>query len=170
MLLKVLGMMSLNKICSRCKLNLPVCAFYPRRNRASKYQSQCKSCEKKYHKNYTKRDNPSRSSEARKAYRRNNPSVMLFTNAKLRAKQKGWEFNIDRSDLVVPKLCPVLGIELIPGAGCSSPNSPTVDRLDNTKGYIKGNVAVISRRANHLKNDSNLAELKKIVAWWESLL
>ncbi len=47
-------------------------------------------------------------------------------------------------------------------------NSPTIDRVDNTKGYIPGNVAVISYRANCLKRDSSLDELIKLVDYVKS--
>jgi hypothetical protein len=37
--------------------------------------------------------------------------------------------------------------------------SPTLDRIDNSKGYIVGNVWVISMRANRLKSDATVDEL-----------
>lgn len=45
--------------------------------------------------------------------------------------------------------------------------SPTIDRIINDLGYVKGNVIVISWRANRIKSDATLAELKAIVAFYE---
>ena len=44
-------------------------------------------------------------------------------------------------------------------------NSPALDRIDNTKGYIRGNVWVISHRANQMKVDANIEELKLFAEW-----
>lgn len=60
-------------------------------------------------------------------------------------------------------MCPVLDIPLILGAAPKSPNLPSIDRIRPERGYVKGNVAVISWRANHLKNDCvDEAELRKV--------
>ena len=47
-------------------------------------------------------------------------------------------------------------------------NFPSLDRIDNSKGYVPGNIAVISMRANMIKNNATLAELKAIVAYIEA--
>ena len=48
--------------------------------------------------------------------------------------------------------------------------SPTVDRVDNDKGYVKGNIAVISYYANSIKQDSNSKELRLLADWIDSKL
>ena len=78
----------------------------------------------------------------------------------------GLEYNLTVEDLgELPTHCPVLGLELVyPGAGQGRlPESASLDRLDSSKGYVKGNVAIISWRANRLKSDATLAELQAIV-------
>lgn len=75
------------------------------------------------------------------------------------------DFDIDASDIVIPEFCPVLGIKLNPrnrGVGYH-PDSPSVDRIDNDKGYVKGNVRIISARANLLKNDATIEELTLVL-------
>jgi len=57
-------------------------------------------------------------------------------------------------------MCPILGIPLIPGIGAQSPNSPSLDRIIPSLGYVKGNIAVISYRANAMKNDATIDELE----------
>lgn len=91
------------------------------------------------------------------------PLYLLWTSASHRAKAKGMEFSIDFEDLVVPDVCPVLGIPLQHSQGKHKDGSPSLDRLDNSKGYTKENTWIISRRANVLKNDASLEELELIV-------
>jgi hypothetical protein len=89
----------------------------------------------------------------------------MWSRAKYRAKQKGIDFTIEQEDIIIPDRCPLLGIELVchRGKGSQQGNSPSLDRIDSTKGYIKGNVWVISNRANTLKNDASLQELQTLV-------
>jgi hypothetical protein len=85
----------------------------------------------------------------------------LLESARRRAKVKGLEINIGIEDIVVPEYCPLLNIKLEPGEDHAfNLNSPSLDRIDNEKGYIKGNVAVISLKANKLKSNLSLAELE----------
>ena len=88
------------------------------------------------------------------------PRSPLWSRAKYRAKQKGREFTITKEDIVIPDICPLLGTPI---------QSPSLDRIDSSKGYIKGNVWVISNRANTLKNDATLTELKTLVENLEML-
>ncbi len=87
--------------------------------------------------------------------------------AKKRAKEKGIEFTLELSDIVIPTHCPVLGIPLEFQRGKPSDNSPSIDRIDNSKGYTPDNVVVISMRANQLKRDATLPELKALVEYME---
>lgn len=89
---------------------------------------------------------------------------------KHKARKCGLEFAIDWRDIIPSKLCPVFGCEFAfgaPGYFVAHPTAPSVDRIDNNLGYIKGNVRVISVRANLLKKDGTLAEFKQLVAWLE---
>jgi len=73
-------------------------------------------------------------------------------------------------DITIPSTCPILGIpiEWKQGNGKASiANSPSLDRLDSTKGYTPDNVRVISYRANVIKNDGTAAEHRAIAAWME---
>ncbi len=79
-----------------------------------------------------------------------------------RAKQKGLEFTITREDVTIPSHCPMLGIPLFNTTGKKTDNTPSIDRIDKTKGYIPGNVHVISERANRLKNNGTAEELQQI--------
>ena len=85
----------------------------------------------------------------------------LLGLAKTRSRKSGLEFNIDLSDIIIPQFCPILGIELVRDNRKVQENSPTLDRIDQSKGYIKGNVWVISFKANTMKNNASKEELLK---------
>lgn len=90
----------------------------------------------------------------------------MFVQAKSRAKQKGIKFDIALEDIPdKPDLCPILGIPLKVHEGFSGwhDDSPSLDRIVNEKGYVKGNIRIISNRANRLKLDATFDELEKIL-------
>ena len=101
-------------------------------------------------------------------WRAANPQRYLLQSAKGRAKKKGWDFDIDESDIVIPPFCPVLGIELTTRMDGNKDSSPSLDRIDSSKGYIKGNVQVISWRANNLKSNGTLEEFLKLVEFMKN--
>lgn len=78
----------------------------------------------------------------------------------------GHEFTILPGDIELPSHCPILGIPLVfrKGKGAWA-DSPSVDRIDNSKGYIPGNVWVISRKANSMKGNATPKELLKFAFW-----
>lgn len=73
------------------------------------------------------------------------------------------------TDLLVPETCPVLGIPISPEFTCRSDNTPSVDRVDPSRGYVKGNCIVISWRANRLKSDATLNELQRMAQFYTAL-
>lgn len=83
----------------------------------------------------------------------------MFTAAKYRAEQRGIEFNIELEDIVIPEKCPILECPFIYGTSENYDYSPSLDRIDNSKGYIKGNIQVISTKANKMKNSATQEEL-----------
>lgn len=82
--------------------------------------------------------------------------------ARKRAERKKKPFTITEHDIVIPSLCPVLGIPLFVGNRSIKNNSPSLDEIVPGKGYIKGNVIIMSWRANRLKSDATLGEIVKI--------
>lgn len=89
-----------------------------------------------------------------------------LNNARLRARDKGLPFNITLDDIEVPEVCPVFGTPLSQGFRNRHTNF-SLDRIIPAKGYVKGNVRVISWRANSLKSDATIDELKQVVAYME---
>lgn len=85
-------------------------------------------------------------------------------------KQQAIPFNLLPEDIHIPGTCPLLGIPLQVSKKIHSPNSPSLDRIIPADGYVKGNVQVISHRANAIKNDASLAELKLLTANLEKIM
>jgi hypothetical protein len=89
----------------------------------------------------------------------------MIASAKGRALKNGLAFNLVPRDVVIPKRCPVLGIRLVAGDRSRKDASPSLDRINNSRGYVPGNVAVISWRANRIKGDATVDELAAVVRY-----
>lgn len=98
-----------------------------------------------------------------KQYYSDNPSKYLLLVAKQRARKNNIELTMEESDIVIPAQCPFLLKPLFRGTLADHDWSPTIDRIDSTKGYVKGNIHVISHRANRIKTDATFEELEQIV-------
>ena len=100
-----------------------------------------------------------------KLKRKTDPSKNLLSAAKKRSQCKNLEFSLTKEDIVIPNRCPILGIDLGVGNGKKEKGSPSIDRLDNTKGYTKENSWVISSLANTMKQDASCEELIHFALW-----
>jgi hypothetical protein len=90
--------------------------------------------------------------------------VRLWRGARARARTFGVEFGIAVEDVPpIPEMCPILGIP-IQERGLRA-NWPSLDRIDNSCGYVPNNLQVISYRANALKGNATVAEIQKLLAW-----
>lgn len=119
---------------------------------------------KAYSQKYSK-NNKEKRNEYSRNYHKKNLEKTLLRGAKYRAQKRDLEINIELADIVVPEKCPILNIPIIRGEGKVLPNSPTLDRIDSRKGYVKGNIQVISFRANTVKNDLLLEEIELLYKW-----
>ena len=118
-----------------------------------------------------KERHPDRAASATSASRAKDPARALYNQAKARARKCGIPFVLDRADIVVPKTCPILGIPFGPNTGRGVgpwADSPSLDRIIPAHGYVKGNIQVISRRANTMKSDASPAELLAFANWVHS--
>lgn len=104
--------------------------------------------------------------------KRLNISKTLYT-VKRRAESKGLPFNLDHKYLcaIAPNKCPVFKIDLAWGYGSTkayghvADNSPSLDRIVPDRGYVKGNVAWISNKANTIKSSADEKELYAVADW-----
>jgi hypothetical protein len=108
-------------------------------------------------------------SALRRDYTLRNPERRMLTAAKKTAKDRGLPFNITLDDIVVPTHCPALGIALRSQLGPRQDGTPSLDRIIPSLGYTKGNVVVISWRANRIKNDATIDELRRVAGFYSRL-
>lgn len=104
-------------------------------------------------------------------YRVKVPERNLLYAAKDRSKKKNLPFDLTLEDIKIPDVCPVLGIPIIKVdfQNPRSDNAPSIDRFDNTKGYTKDNVNIISLRANKIKNHGSIEDFEKIIKWMKEV-
>ena len=104
--------------------------------------------------------NPDKLLEFSQRYANDNPKKTLLGSSKQRAKRCEIEFSLQEEDLIIPDVCPYLGIPLtsIRGKGRQQTNL-SLDRIDSTKGYVPGNVQVISDLANRMKQEATPEQL-----------
>jgi DNA replicative helicase MCM subunit Mcm2 (Cdc46/Mcm family) len=138
--------------CNKCKSWKTKDSFNFRKDGKSR---NCKSCENNYRLN-----NMARLNEYSKKYRKDNIEKSMLFAARTRAKEQGIQIDIEIEDVVVPEFCPVLGIKL--SVDGTKNNSPSLDRIVPERGYTKGNVRVISWRANWIKNNATPDEIEKL--------
>lgn len=107
----------------------------------------------------------------RHKFRKNNQERLLIYACRKRARELELEFNLVLGDIKIPKRCPALGIKIVPTFfGKRNKNSsPSVDRINNKKGYTKDNIIVVSFRANWLKNDGTVTELRRLANFYTNL-
>jgi len=147
--------------CSKCGQYLPITDFYLLKTEGS---HGCKTILKEQRNFTCKRCHAER-------YHDTDYVKKLLYAAKRRAVTREIEFDITVDDIVIPKYCPILGLKLQPVHGMTGrDSSPSLDRIDNSKGYVKGNIAVISFRANTLKNNATAAELRAIADFMDKAM
>lgn len=105
--------------------------------------------------------NKEKLSEIDRQWRLNNPKKYLTLVAKSRALKRDVEFSITEDDFEIPEKCPILGVEFNYGTEYAM----SLDRKDNSKGYIPGNVWIISKKANSMKSNATDQELISFGLW-----
>jgi hypothetical protein len=87
----------------------------------------------------------------------------MLIKARTRAKARKVLFDLSVDDIRIPKRCPILGIPILLDGPAD--NLPSLDRIDNDQGYVRGNVHVVSWRANDLKRTATFKELVLLGKW-----
>jgi hypothetical protein len=103
-----------------------------------------------------------------KQFLKDNPEHGLLKLARQRCKKSGVPCTITKEDIVIPEFCPIFGVRLEFSDMTNRDNSPSLDRIIPELGYIPGNVAVISYRANRIKNEGSSDEHRRIADWMDA--
>lgn len=165
-LIKRLGLKE--KVCSKCQVMKDISRFHKNRSASDGFQTWCIACARAAQIRSHLRNPEIYSVEhsRRKFGDKEHTIARMFTSAKSRAKKKSIPFNLQIKDVFIPDKCPALGIALDYSAKKKlRPNSPSLDRRIPELGYVRGNVSVISIKANLIKNDSTIGELAAILAY-----
>lgn len=102
--------------------------------------------------------------QRRSQYRKDNRHKIILQNAKCRAKNRGIPFDLCLEDIIIPEFCPILGISLTFDA-VDKNSSPSLDRMTPDLGYVKGNVWIVSAKANRMKTDATPQDLLDFAKW-----
>lgn len=97
--------------------------------------------------------------EKKRLNARKNIITHMLNAAKKRALKKSIEFSLTKEDIIIPDICPLLEIPIFAGEKGNYLNTPSLDRIDNTIGYIPNNIRVISSLANTMKNCATREQL-----------
>lgn len=170
----------ITKQCTRCKIIKPINDFYKKKSNKDGIDSWCKSCYKITNQIYQK-NNKDKLDKYKTQHYHEYPAKYLLRRLKYRSKDKNIENTVKLQDIekALEKcankngeyICPILGIVINIGINCGKNNSKdnliSVDRIDNNKGYIPDNIAIMSFRANSIKSNGTAEEHRKIADFME---
>lgn len=124
-------------------------------NQFNKGQRKCRACTKK----------------AWRVWRSKPENVVrtLVNGARRRAKHQRVPFAINFQDLEMPDVCPVLGLKF-DWENQTTPNSPSIDRLNPNLGYVPGNVVIICHMANRIKSNATPNQIRAVADWVDDII
>lgn len=142
------------KHCTKCKEEKPLSAFS--KHTRNGLQAYCKRCAR----------------NSADEWDRANPRRKIFNNKRGHAKKVGIPFNLEFASIEWPTHCPALGVELdyTIGKGAASRLSPSFDRIDPSRGYVVGNVIIVSNLANAIKTDATPQQIVRVGEFYKQLI
>jgi hypothetical protein len=168
------------------------CGELKERHLFPKHGKVCKACralkdkeyrlahQQEYHEYEVKRhkENPMRGrerwTERNNRLRKEDYITEYHKKKKARCKALNQEYKLtpEYLKLIWTGFCPITGMKLVQGfdkkSGKRPDNVANLDRVDPRKGYIEGNVCWISNKANRMKQDNTVTDLKNIIKYMES--
>ena len=152
-----------------CKCGSDIAAEYAKTIEPEKYKARRKNIDSKW-------NNGEKAKASKQKWKDKDPKwawvVSAVGGAKTRSKRKDLPFALTNDYIykLTNSHCPVLGTEFIfAGNKCISDQSPSIDRIDPKLGYVEGNVAVISMKANMIKSNATWEEIQKVATWLKEL-
>jgi hypothetical protein len=130
--------------CKKCGVVKPLTAFHKHKQCWGGYNSVCKEC---------------RLPVSKENYSKHSREYNIWHRAKTRAVKFHLEFDIEISDIYIPEVCPIFNTPFITG---DTDLTPSIDRIDPTKGYIKGNIMIISNKANRIKSNGTYEDIMQV--------
>lgn len=123
---------------------------YYQKNKEHILKRTAKNRYEKYH------EDPQETMSKGKEWKKAHIEMYLAQGARARAKRDNIICNITYKDIIVPEKCPYLDIPLIPFSGWFT---PSLDKIIPELGYVPGNIQVISKLANTMKNQASIDQL-----------
>jgi len=180
--------------CNKCHLESEDFSLFCKdKTRKSGYKNWCKECIKLIGLEYRKNNLDKIKARCKERYKRDkNKYSSLNRRLKDPIKYRAWEIrhgvvnrkrlngieydkDIFNSKLLEKKLreletCPCCGcsFKFLSNDGNRNMRTPSVDRIDSTKGYIEGNITFICCKCNLMKNDASIEDLEKLILWLRS--
>jgi hypothetical protein len=140
----------LGRVCKICREYKLYSEFHKHSGCPKGFNTVCKLCRKPL---------------SKKQYASKPHEYHIFSRAKTRAKERNLEFDIEISDITIPEKCPVFGTKFEIG---NHKTCASIDRINANLGYVKGNIQIISNKANMIKGDASLEEIEKLYIWYKS--
>ena len=146
-----------SKVCSACGESKPLTSFRRCKGYKDFIHSQCKHCETEYHKQKTV--DPRKKYASWKRWSKRKWHIVQYHCIRTRVKDKSTiDFQADYLLELYEKqngICPYFGVAMSTSIEHSHyPWTPSVDRIDSSKGYTKDNICLCCLAANSAKSDS----------------
>lgn len=158
----------LTRVCNHCNIEHPLDQLVKDASGLYGRKRQCKACLCALNTARIQEDR-NRHNETRRLKKHADPRSALLSSARERAKQGGLPFDLDVVDLVIPVLCPALGIPLEVNTWKVGYNSITLDKIVPELGYVRGNIVVVSHLANRIKSNATIAQLRAVADFYSKL-
>lgn len=101
------------------------------------------------------------------SHKRTKPFLHKASRTRSRASSLKVPYDLDADYLegIWTGFCPVYGMKISLHGKRGEPDTAELDRIIPDKGYTKGNVRFLSRKANSHKNNMTLDEIEKLHKW-----
>ncbi len=159
------------KQCRKCGLEKSLANFWRDSSQPDGHKKDCSDCSKAHWKRSITREQRDRYIERQTRWESLHIKDYLLRQARRRAKEFGVECSIRVRDIPDPPThCPITGLQLRKNTGSWSHDSYSLDRRDPSKGYVPGNVAIISFKANNLKSNLTLEQVENLLKYMKGEL